>query len=477
VRAAPPYASTFAGQATLSLLIELVARQFGVVERIAIDVPDVDVQPAAFPRTKAAAGLGLRAALLDVGRSAAGPEISVESAAQAEAAAVVDVGQRPEGARARVIALSAVGANTAAWCTSNSAVPDRSSSRVPFGPHLAACLAADRVFRALRGVDATGDFSIDLATFRPPADESTPDLAVALPPAYLVGLGAVGAAALYSLTAARTIECQIVGIDDDRVADTNRNRLLSAAYDDIGKFKADLAEALSQDSTVRFWKNSLRWERYPTEPKRRAPAELLALEPFKYEWVLSAVDKNTSRRDIAMVMPRHVLAASTDGLVAQSAYYAMTGQCECLACNHPVPSFNLDALAQELGAMSPKDLGVWFDQHETSLAERAAITDYLRDPDCGKAGEAALRRLGIAGDIEWAVGHVSVAAGVMLAHRFAAYSANHTLSSSMPAEQRLFFLRSGSADLSPAIRKSACDVCGDPDRQRSYAGRWESAGR
>ena len=60
----------------------------------------------------------------------------------------------------------------------------------------------------------------------------------------------------------------------------------------------------------------------------------------------------------------------------------------------------------------------WYAEHGATSDERAAIEEYLDAPTCSGPGEADLGRLGVQGRVDWAVGFVSVAAGVMLASRF-----------------------------------------------------------
>src|SRR5262249_3355678 len=135
---------------------------------------------------------------------------------------------------------------------------------------------------------------------------------------------------------------------------------------------------------------------------------------FRYEWVLSCVDRNRDRQGIARYLPRHVIGGSTDGLVAQAVYYSMTGTCECLACNHPILSpETVEELRVTLA--DPPARAEWLHSHGAGPRTAAAIEEYLNAPDCGGLGEAELARLGREGEVDWAVGFVSVAAGVLQA--------------------------------------------------------------
>ncbi len=107
------------------------------------------------------------------------------------------------------------------------------------------------------------------------------------------------------------------------------------------------------------------------------------------------------------------------------------------------------------------------------MEEWAAIEDYLHDPDCGHLGEAALRRLGVEGATDWAVGFVSAAAGVMLAAAFVAMiieGVDRAIDEG--PERRLIFWGSPAGIVSRARRKPDCRVCGDRGSQSRFARRW-----
>jgi molybdopterin/thiamine biosynthesis adenylyltransferase len=466
-------AGIFATQALLSLLVDLLARQFGVVSRIGIAVPEAAALPAAFPGRRPSSS-SLADELVALGHRAAGPEIEVVRLDPGVAADIV-VWAGPGDPRTigRLLTVRAIGSGNASWCSTEDAAPRlREESALPFGPHLAACLAADRVFRRFRGMDVSGTFSLDVATFEAPAGGAAQGAEmVRLPAAYLVGLGAVGAAALYTLAAGETVSGAFVGLDPQAVDVPNRNRLLSAGYQDVGRAKSELATSLVDGSRIQIYSNPVRWQDYGGEIDKRTPDELAELErAFRFRWILSCVDRNIGRRDIANVLPQHVLSGSTEGLVAQAAYFSMVGGAECLACNHPIPGVDLDLLRDEFGALDPDLRRARLVEAGASAEERAAVEDYLRDPECGQVGQAVLRRLGVEGPVDWAVGFVSVAAGIMLAAQFVAIAA----AGQAPAEteRRLFFLGSGSAQASRARRKPDCPLCSDAAARQRYMARW-----
>jgi hypothetical protein len=153
---------------------------------------------------------------------------------------------------------------------------------------------------------------------------------------------------------------------------------------------------------------------------------------------------------------------------------AMVGNCECLACNHPVPSFDLDATRDGLASVGIEERVAQLRAMGASDADVVAIETYLDDPACGAIGEATLRRLGVEGGVDWAVGFVSAASGALLAAQFvrAAILGPESVTS-VGAERRLIFWGTPELIDSLARRRTSCPVCGDPDRQQAFAARWE----
>lgn len=478
VMAEVSYAGTLAGQILLSLLIDLLARQFGVVSRLAIDVPSCPVNPTAFPRSSSATATGLDVSLYALARSVGGGEIEVVAPRSlGTPAVVVWVGSGEAPVRGQLMTISSIGNGWNAWASTVAPSPVvRADSLVPFGPHIAACLASDRVFRCFRSVDVDGTTNLNIFRFGPARwDDQGPDVAgIVLPAAYLVGLGAVGAAFAYSLACVRASQGDLIGIDPQTSDETSRNRLLSADHDQSDVDKAELVADLFRGSEIDFHSNVIRWPDYASDPDHHAPSRLLAEEArFRFDWVVSCVDRNESRRSIANYLPRHVLSGSTDGLVAQVTYYSVVGACECLACNHPVPTYDVEGLRAELEDLTAEQRWDRLQAMGASLEEWAGIEDYLRDPDCGHLGEAALRRLGIEGATDWAVGFVSAAAGVMLAAAFVAIAIEGVdRAIGEGPERRLIFWRSPEEVVSRARRKPDCPVCSDADARSRFERRW-----
>ena len=480
VRAAMPYAGSLAGQALLQLLVNLLCRQFGVIETVWLDIPPIPVDRRAFPFPLLQQHQ-LAEQMLALGRSVGGDELHVELANHpCEPGAVVVIGADIEPPDNGPFSVVACGDGWDAFCSSTARTPQMdSTSEVLFGPLLAACLTAGAIFRAFHQLAPAPTSNLCLWTF----DEAEWGVGcpgksltgMRIPSTYLIGLGAVGAAFALALAVTPGLSGSLIGIDPQKTDTTGRNRLLSAFFDEIGHVKAYLAARLFDRTSIHFYPNENCWPDYITDPRRNSPPEVRSEEDrFRYEWVISCVDRNLHRQNIARYLPRHVLSGSTDGLVVQATYYAMEGSCECLACNHPIPTFSLEDRVHELQGLSPAERQAQYEDWDLSPAAQAAIDEYLHDPTCGQLAEADLRRLGVDGTTDWSVGFVSAAAGVTLAAYFARCALDGVgVAVGDQPERRLIFLSAQEFVRSSARRKADCAVCGDEDVRARFLRRWQ----
>ncbi len=148
VRAAPDYARSLPGQQLLHALVNLLARQYGVVETILLDVDDCAVHPAAFvpPHT---ADLTLVAALLALGQ-AVGDGLTVTRPWDATPpTCLISVGSGLDPTVLGVPGIAVAGCGWRAWSRSTGPLGEFEPDEVnPLGPHLAACIGAGFAFKS-----------------------------------------------------------------------------------------------------------------------------------------------------------------------------------------------------------------------------------------------------------------------------------------------------------------------------------------
>jgi molybdopterin/thiamine biosynthesis adenylyltransferase len=470
------YAERLAGQHLLQWLVNVLCRQFGVIDAVVIDVPHVPVHAAAFPGPFLLHEHDLQRQLVALGTVIAGPELTVtEDDEPAAITLMVGSGRPNESSSEVTIAVFADGWK--AFCsTEQPSPPSAAASSGPYGPALAACLAASATFLYLHQQPYALTFSGSVWDLGEGSwDELANPLAkrVELPPAYVIGLGAVGAAVSLALASDGQVNGSLIGIDPQCSDVTNRNRLVTAMYDEVDQPKTALAARFFTRGEMQFFANTIAWPQYLTFAGRAAPEAVAAAEQgFAFEWILSCVDKDVHRQSIAAYLPRHILSGATNSMVAQVAYFSMVGDCECLACNHPMHSADIQQMVHDLNHMTAHERDAWFVENDISDQKRAEIERFLVDGDCGSVGAQELARLGIEGGTDWAVGFVSVASGVMLAAalvRVASGGIGATFAGK--AERRIIFWKPTFIE-SSARRKADCPVCGVEGKQERFRKRW-----
>jgi hypothetical protein len=418
VKAQRKYASSTAGQHLLQMLVNLLARQFGVVCEILLEFDEGDLHEDVILSPRIAKGR-LLAGLLALGEAAGGKLTTTRVADDTMPTVVVFVGDNLDPSSLAQPAIAVSGHGWRATASTTGALPGISArSTNPLGPYLAACIAAGFVFKRTYGKQTPLEVDLDLWVH---GSEEGPELTgINLPTAYVLGLGAVGGAFALTLSAARGLRGRLIGVDPQEMSETDRNRLLSGTTTNVGELKIDLFSKLFHgDIEAHAFKG--RWPQdYLGDPTRSVPRDTMREEEaLRFEWVISCVDRDRDRVGIANALPRNILSGSTLGMAAQTAYYSVEGECECLGCSHRTPvQLGVEKQADGLRGLTTEERQSWYHGYGVSAREQASIEEYLGDPQCAGPGEADLARLGLQGRVDWAVGFVSAATGVILAARF-----------------------------------------------------------
>jgi hypothetical protein len=412
------YASSSAGQHLLQLLVNLLARQFGVVREILLELDECDLHEDVILYPRIATGT-LLAGLMALGEAVGGKLTTTRVADGTISTVVVFVGDNLDPTSLALPAIAVTGHGWRAKASTRGSLREIApTSTNPLGPYLAACIAAGFVLKSAYGKQTPVEVDLDLWAH---AGEEGPDLAgINLPTAYVLGLGAVGAAFAVTLAAARGLSGRLIGVDPQEMSETDCNRLLSGTTSNVGELKIDLFAKLFHGQ-IEAYTFKGRWPQdYLGDPTRSVPRDTRREEEaLRFEWVIACVDRDRDRVGIANALPHYVFGGSTLGMAAQTAYYSVEGACECLGCNHRTPvQLGVEKQADELRALSREARQSWYEEHGASAREQASIEEYLSDPRCAGPGEADLARLGVQGRVDWAVGFVSAAAGLILAARF-----------------------------------------------------------
>jgi ThiF family len=388
-------------QHTAWMLINLLARFDGVVNKIAVRCPEgVELSGRVVPL--ATRNVDLATALI-AGGNAIGV-IPVERDLQLGRTIVVGAAQ-PAAGKADLFAVGG------GWCGGVSvSLPGFDAvdhgSPLPFGPYIAACIAAGEVFKAARM--QPGTYTAPASAFYScwnhvaaelPDRQGPHDVEITLD-ASLVGVGAVGSAVIHSLWACLALRGTVTLIDNDPkgLDATNLNRYSIFGQASVGLPKATAAAQMLSDS-------SIRWLPHDS-----------AIETFRLTTphVVSAVDRNTARSAIQNQYPPRVFSGSTLDLRAEILRCGPPGVGACLRCfNEPEKVAPDHDLRSKLKATSEAE--------RVALAQSVGLTladanEWIATGRCGVAGERLLPLLRRDdGEPEFAVAFVSVMAGTLLA--------------------------------------------------------------
>ena len=165
--------------------------------------------------------------------------------------------------------------------------------------------------------------------------------AVQVPEAHLVGLGAVGSAAVYTLAHLDDVSGALHLIDNETIEEPNLNRYVLARRQDIDEWKVDVAAAALSETAI------------------SAVSYRGAFATFAEEYggvvnlLLSPVDSEGGRRALARMLPRRVINAATGGTTVTVSTHGFADGKACLHCLY-LPAPNRDTPEQIMA----KDMGL-----------------------------------------------------------------------------------------------------------------------
>lgn len=279
----------------------------------------------------------------------------------------------------------------------------------PFGPYVAACLAAGQVYMYARVRDHHLQ-ALALNTWT--LSQHTDDLgAVAADDPgepsvelehVLAGVGAVGSSLLLTLWAYRQASGTIRAADDDPkgVDDTNLNRCVPFHWTHLGLPKAiTAAERLSG------------YHGLVIEPTVGNAQDLV--DPRTH--LISAVDTPDARQALQDKYPASAVQASTSGLRLEMLRVDPTVGTACLRCFNPPREQTPDSeIRAQVADMDEATLAA---HAEAIGADTNQVREWARTGGCGRTGDALLDHLRPSDnrDAQFSVGFMSVLAGVLLA--------------------------------------------------------------
>lgn len=220
-------------------------------------------------------------------------------------------------------ALIYVGSNDWDALVTSDAPLGFSSSGSPFGAGAAAAIACAHVFSAaFGGTSPLGPGILTFSTLEGVSRATSPQLRpedVNFAQTVLVGLGAIGNAVVWAL-ARSGVRGDIVLVDDQTADLGNLQRYVLAERDDVNARKTDIA--------MRALNGSLRGIPHP-----RDYATFVALEGYRWNQVVVAVDSVAGRNSVQASLPRRIVNAWTQlENLGVSEHGSFGGPGACLSC-------------------------------------------------------------------------------------------------------------------------------------------------
>ena len=306
-------------------------------------------------------------------------------------------------------------------------------------------------------------------------DSGTPE-PVWIPETHLVGVGAVGSAAVYTLAHLDDIEGTLHLIDNETIEAPNLNRYVLARRRDIDKWKADVgAEALSSTAMR-------------AEPYRGVFASYTAEYGEIVTLLLSPVDSEEGRRGLAKTLPRRVINAATGGTTVTISTHSFAEGKACLHClyipdpNQASPEVTmakdmglpLDLIQRLVETNAPLDAQLVAEIERNRGADPGRWADHVGSPVhsfyakavCGDA-EIHLPTANVIAPLSF----ISAAAGIMLAVEL--IKARHTELGRWSLDN--YFRVDTLSRPNPAFRRTRLQeasgkcICWDPDYLAVYS--------
>lgn len=454
--AAPGTAHLAADQLTAWMLVNLLARAVGIVTVVRVACPDL-VPLAGRVIPLASRDLPLRDALVAGGQAIGAVPVEAADRPRAGDTVIITGGAHPDAARWPG-ARFATGRGWWGAVSSQLLVVGGPASSLPFGPYVAASLAAAEVFLRARlpagtygAAKTVGWDCWTQALTRSPAPGAPEGLTdLDMSGIALAGVGAVGTVWMQAIWATSGVRGQVLVADADKagVTNSNLNRCPLFGTASLGEPKAAEAARICHDATVAWDPRKARFEDLGTT----------------LGMLISAVDTNRAREALQSRYPPRILSASTRDLRAETLRAGPPGQGACLRCyNPPEPLAGDDDLRAQIHASGEQAVRALAGQVGVS---EAYVRRWLDQPGCDEVGDrllATLRQDAPEPSARFAAGFTSVMAGTMLASETIKLLLGQPVSPQMPGANNVTFqfLRPAATSNEARIlaRQPSCPAC------------------
>ena len=362
--------------------------------------------------------------------------------------------------------------------------PGRGGQPNPYASGAAASLACAEIFRRIfTKSPPEQDFSVSLLNYD---RESGGNVTIPKGDAgevLVVGVGAVGNAALWALARDAKTHGRLFLIDPEEITLFNLQRYSLATMADVGTPKANLAQSILRPSQWSVEPRQITLEQFAPE-----------LRDHRIPTTMVSVDNVDGRRSAQALLPRLLINGWTGGDALGASWHLFNRNAACLACFYHPRGKGLSAVeqaAKALGLSHDRTALLWV-THQPLLESdihTAALTLGVKDsillPWRGKTlgelytdvvcGAVPMDITGV-GKLEMVpLAHQSALAGVMMAAELVKRT-NRKLAQSAQTETLVSWDNIVQSVpeiwLKPRAREPGC-ICGDPDYQDAYRQKWE----
>lgn len=373
---APDLAAEPQAQALASFVVNLLARLFPVVQNLHVVVPENIPLVAHVPRWQAPTFEGHLRRFLQALRPPLRWAVEPRLSAQPSSALVIGTAIPP--------CEQTVYVGSDGWeaSLSPSAPVPVGVSVNPVGAYAAACLGVSEAWKRLllphshlfQGTPVIpSDAPLTLSTFTYFASRGQPDPSLPsrldLGRVTIVGLGAGGGAAAYTLASLGRLQGTITQVEPDEIIDSNLNRYVMADADDAAqqRAKTEVVEALFRGCQgVALRSFSVSYD---------DAVSSLALEDYRH--VVAAVHSREARRSLQYETPMVLWDA---GATEQGDFFVwrhVLGVTNCMWCKHPPGDEDPELQkAEQLARLVGLDAETWLRKGRTNevfTAEEVAI--------------------------------------------------------------------------------------------------------
>lgn len=245
----------------------------------------------------------------------------------------------------------------------------------PYSSSVAACLACAEAFRRIFAANLpeeapATEATVSLLDFSPDAGEGLPLPSVDLGEVAVVGLGAVGNAAIWAMARHSGLSGKLWLVDHEPIDLSNLQRYVLTSDDSVDVPKVELARSALKRT---------RLDLCPRQDRLGDFASSLGDE-FLVPTICISIDNVEGRRSAQALLPKLIVNGWTGDTSLGASWHRFNGDSACLAClYHPTgqSKSQTDLVAEALGLPPRRAAELWMTRQPPSDVELKGIVAHL----------------------------------------------------------------------------------------------------